>query len=78
MSNILLTDAPAIKVAKLNNMLPSGYFPSTRGCDLHTKLSPQLAQVCMTVTMVPSCFIETFGLLYLHLKQKRVKKHSVE
>ena len=73
MNNILLTDAPAIKMAKLNNMLPAG-FPSTRGCDLHTKLSLQLAQVYMTVTMVPSCFIEIVGPFSLHLKEKRVNR----
>ena len=66
----LLTDAPAMRMAKLSNIFPAGYLPSTKGWDLHMKaLGPQFPQHCVTVTIVPFFCIETFGPSPLHLKQ---------
>ena len=66
----LLTDAPAMRMAKLSNIFPAGYLPSTKGWDLDMKaLGPQFPQHCVTVTIVPFFCIETFGPSPLHLKQ---------
>ena len=66
----LLTDAPAMRMAKRSNIFPAGYLPSTKGWNLHMKaLGPQFSQHCLTVTIVPFFCLETFGASPPHLKQ---------
>lgn len=66
----LQPEAPAMRMAKLGNIYPAGYLPSTRGCDLHTKaLKAQLSQHCVTVTIVLFFCAQTVGLCPLHLTQ---------
>jgi hypothetical protein len=74
---ILLTEAPAISMAKESKRLPAGYRPKIYGWLLHLNAStPQASQCWTTVTMVPFWYMSTLGFSFLHVKQNKENRDN--
>ena len=62
-NSTLFIEAPAVNMTKLSNRFAAGNRPRRNGWLVHVKTPLQLWQVVTILSIVPICWMLTFGLL---------------